>query len=375
MNRDLPPAAAPAAHPLQALYQRANDMPAAAALLWQHEGRLHTLSWSELAQRARQAALGWQALGVRPGDIVACLGANGEASVTSLLALWSLGAHLQAPPEVDSPADGSPADSQPRAPFRLALVQGPQQADRLLAQPPAGLEAIVVEHEFGTEPSPRIRTLTWAALLHEVSTRGAPAAAADAANEAPWRVAQDGIWGSHWQPHASTAGQAGKAGGSAAADFEPGWAPAWRWMVNEWLPAGMPLRLSEPGAVNGEALSAETSLWLASGPALNAWAGHVLQRTRGRAATWALGAVRRNDPLTRLLRWRIRGALGWTKGLRMVTDRHASTSTLDLLHALGASVRIEGDRAPFAPVSGARAITRHASHVDTIVPAWTGAPV
>lgn len=347
---------AAAAHPLQSLVHHARQQPAGLALKWRHEGSWQTLSWSQLARRVQRAAQGWRALGVQADDAVLVPGSRGEAPLVSLLSLLSLGAHVQ------WCEPGALAARPPGA--RFALARDTQEVDRLLAHPPGTLRAIVVEHPFGTEPSPQVKVLGWTDLLQldpagdalivperdtvalvtpdaEGQPRPWPLAALAAAGQAPGR---------HW----------------AVADFDLGWLPGVRWLLSEWLASGRPLLLASDRpatAPGGSRLG--TALWLVSGQTLNSFVDAVMERARpGGWAAWAL-RQRPTWPVANaaawLLRSRIRQVLGWPPGLQVLTDGQARAESLQLLGHLGARCHlVAGDLQAQA--------TSHPSHPLRVVP-------
>jgi hypothetical protein len=307
-----PASALPEAFRAQALQR-----PRAEALRLRQHGAWRRLSWSELAVRVDRAAQGWAALGVSQGDTVVAVGALGEAFIVTLIAVQVLGAQMRV--EEESALDAVIARA------RFVLAQGTREVDRVSMHRSASLQALVVENDFGAEPSADLVPVAWQHLIEgegvAVSARG------DAAPE-PALAPQPLHPGAAWR--------------TVLADFPLHWLPGLRWLMTSWPVSGATLVVAEArGDTSAQLIEARPELWIASAQALAAFAA----AGRSRVPASGLGAIAVRAALAdgrgvlrSAARWRLRQVLGLGSVRAVLTEAQALPAAVVMVQRLGAAV-------------------------------------
>lgn len=319
---DLAPATL-AAFSAQALHR-----PRAEALRVVRHGAWRRLSWSELAVRAGHAARGWASLGVGRDDTIVAVGALGESFILTLLAVQLLGARVKV--DAGASLDRAIADA------RFVLAQDTREVDRVLMHRSASLRALVIENEFGTEPSADVVPLVWDRLIE--------AGAAQATRSL------DGHADAGANMHAPAPGrgvllEGGTPCRTVLADFPPCWLPGLRWLMDSWPAAGATLVVADADGNAGAALTvARPELWIASAQTLAAFDAGA----RGRVPATGLGARAVRAALAEgsglwqsAMRWRLREALGLRSVRSVLTEPQTAPAAVALLQRLGVAIEFD----------------------------------
>lgn len=319
---DLAPPALLAAFSAQALQR-----PRAEALRVIRHGAWRRLSWSELAVRAGHAARGWATLGVGRGDTIVAVGALGESFILTLIAVQLLGARIKV--EAGASLDRAIADA------RFVLAQDTLEVDRVLMHRSASLRALVIENEFGTEPSADVVMLVWDGLIEAGAAQATRSLDVDANTNtlAP-------------EPSGPLQGGPTRTGAplrTVLADFPLCWLPGLRWLMGSWPAIGATLVVADAGGDAGAALiDARPELWIASAQTLAAFDASA----RGRVpAAGGLGAravhaalAKGSGPLQAAMRWRLRQVLGLRSVQAVLTEPQTVPAAVALLQRLGVAI-------------------------------------
>jgi hypothetical protein len=316
---------------LAAFSAQALQRPRAEALRVLRHGAWRRLSWSELAVRAGHAARGWATLGVGRGDTIVAVGALGESFILTLIAVQLLGARIKV--EADASLDRAIADAC------FVLAQDTLEVDRVLMHRSASLRALVIENEFGAEPSADVVTLGWDGLIEAGAAQPTRSLDSDTdvgANTNTLSLVQSG-------PLQGGPNRTGAAWRTVLADFPLCWLPGLRWLMGSWPAIGATLVVADAGGEAGAALiDVRPELWITSAQTLAAFDASA----RGRVpAAGGLGAravhaalAKGSGPLQAAMRWRLRQVLGLGSVQAVLTEPQTVPAAVALLQRLGVAV-------------------------------------
>jgi hypothetical protein len=353
--------------PLAALVVQAGRRPRGEALRVLRHGAWRRVSWSELAVDVKRSAEGWAVLGLGPGDGVVALGPLGVSFIVTLLAVQALGAHVRVAD------DASLVDALATAGFVLAY--GTTEVDQVLMHRPAALRALVVENEFGAEPSAGLALTGWQRLL-EWGSGGATLEASVIESVALRAPQPEGGIAALTPAQLGAAPHAFAAWPGVLADFPLHWLPGLRWLMGSWLSAGSTLHIAEPrGRAGADLARARPGLWVASAATLAAFDADARSRipARGPGAHAAHAALAEGRGLLQVVwRRRLRQVLGLAGVDAVLTEPHAPESAIALLQRLGMTVDVDLPQPRAVEASRPRQAAHAHARAERLGPAMDG---